>query len=433
MKPIFLNSLFFLALLFSCNPLNREVEEPLPEIFLTSTFTDVSETQITIKGEISGARKISSDILGVVFSEIENPTIENAKVTTSNNNGKFDVKIQNLKPKKNYYFKAFVQTKDEVYYSNQLISSSNFENRWERKDDMSDKFKYFTGSMFRWESPNYLTVINTEEEQIGDIPIFVYNYAFVNGAIEPIKSWNVYTSIKVINGIKDMVSVSPSRDRTFVGGGYSINNSLPTSKVFSKKIWFVYDWSTFADIPFDGESVGMTVGNRIYWFQSKTNGEFYEITNLEWSKRKNAIFENLGRVAAAGTSQKGYLISESVNPKVKGGTLYEYNPNSDSWSVKKPFTGEERTDGVLFSVNEKIYYGLGRGKIKRQVLKDIWEYDPKTDDWKFTTYYPGNGNINLVLFTEKGIAYLGMGYQTNINNIEGIEFAGVRDIWTFKP
>jgi hypothetical protein len=434
-------ALFLMVLTSACSLIERTIELPLPEIFLTSTLTEANETQIKIKGEIAGAREFANDIFGVVYSEKSNPTIDDNKLNISANNGVFDVTATNLKVKTEYYFRGYFKTiTNKVYYSNQLVSSKLFDNRWERQGDIPDNFRFFTGNLF-FHIQRDLALFNTEDETKGTIPFYTFNYDYLNGDFNK-KVWfdDKYIEIRISTGIKEMFVINPSPDRVFIGGGFSINNNLPSTKIYNKRMWFIYAprglpsiQEIDPSIPIDGETIGLVVGEQMYVVEAKSQGEIYDFTNLEFKKKKNHIIQNLGRVVSTGTSQKGYVMSESKLPTIKGCILYEYNPLNDSWTTRKPFAGEDRNDGVLFSVKNKIYYGLGRSKKTKQALKDIWEYDPTTDNWKQVGFYPGNGNIALIQTTFNDIVYIGMGYQTTVNPINGSEFSGVRDFWIFKP
>jgi hypothetical protein len=426
-------------LLFACEQIERPIEEPLPEFFLTSTITEANETQVKVKGEIASIRTSANDMFGVVYAEKPFPTIENEKLLISGNKGAFDVTVKNLKSKTAYHFRAYLQTEGKIYYSNQLISSSLYDNRWQRLDDMLSDYRYVTGILFFQDFGNDNlsgTFLNKNTKGAGSLLTYGLNW---NGlGTRPTKNeWykSAYDDSDIPLPLQEMYLLYPNKDRIFVGGGFSINKELPVPRVYNQNIFYGAGNAFNLPCPIEGETVGLTVGARMFVLSTKSNDDVYEFTNLKWDKLKNNGFINLGRIITAGTisSTKGYVLSESNNPKTKGGTLYEYDPNNDSWTQKKPFTGEERIEGTMFAAKGKVYYGLGRGKKTLQAYKDIWEYDPLTDNWKQVGFYPGNGNVLVVQGFFKDVVYLGMGYQTSINNINGDEYSGVRDFWVFRP
>jgi hypothetical protein len=426
-------------LLFACEQIERPIEEPLPEFFLTSTITEANETQVKVKGEIANIRASANDMFGVVYADKPFPTIDNEKTTISGNKGAFDVTAKNLKPKTEYFFRAYLQTGNKIYYSNQLLSSPSFDSRWSRLDDMLSDYRFVTGILFFQDFGNddpFGSFLNKNTKGAGSFLSYGLNW---NGlGTRPTKNeWfkSAFDDSDILLPLQEMYLLYPNKDRVFVGGGFSINKELPVPKVYNQNIWYFGRMPFNLPCPMEGETVGLTVGVRMFVLSTKTNDDVYEFTNLEWDKLKNNGFKNLGRIITAGTisSTKGYVLSESDSPKTKGGTLYEYDPNNDTWTQKRSFTGEERIEGTMFSSKGKVYYGFGRGKKSLQAFKDIWEYDPPTDNWKQVGFYPGNGNVLLVQSVYKDVVYLGMGYQTSINNINGNEYSGVRDFWAFRP
>jgi hypothetical protein len=443
MKSNIQKAIFHLLILVgvsSCETIQRDIELPLPEVFLTSTITDITQTKVQVRGERGNVRNNDSDVFGVVYSEKPLPTIEDSKLSIAANNGSFDVTASNLKSNTVYYFRAYIQTKDKVYYSNQLISSGQYDNRWKRQDDIPEKFKYYTGTLFFYLTADgkiILTLLNAEDSNSGFLPFWNYYFDYENGFTDK-KTWFKIRNFNFpfITGVQEMMIMNPSLDRTIVGGGFSINGNLPIPRVYNKRIIFmgqdgITEFTT--PMPTEGETIGMNVGTRFYAVETRNLGTIWEYTNLEAQRRNTHTFQNLGRVMAAGTKDKGYVISEGLVPNIKGGILYEYDAITDNWTTKRAFTGEDRRDGIMFECKGKIYYGLGKGKKSGQILKDIWEYTPAEDNWKQVAFYPGNGNINLVQTQRNGVVYLGMGYQTTLTDVNGVKFSGVKDMWTFTP
>ena len=443
---LFLASWWLLLTVFSsCERIEQDVELPLPEVYLTSTRTDISQTKVLVKGERVYARKNGTDMFGVVYSDKTQPTITDNKMSVSDNDGAFDVTAQNLKANTTYYFRAYLQTKDnKIYYSNQLESSGLYDNRWERQEDIPETFNYFTGLLFLDVFDN-LAIFNVEDNTVSILPYFTYSYNYSLGFTQN-KSWFIssgfngfsFGNLKILTGVREMIILNPNRSRIFIGGGFQVNNNLPSSKVFSNRLWCYscldkYGGELTVPMPTEGEAKAFSVGDNMFVMEAQTAGRLWDFTNLEWQPKSNHTFKNLGRIIAAGTSQRGYVISESNVQSIQGCLLYEYNPLNDTWISKKTFVGEERNEGLIFSVKNKIYYGLGRAKKTKRILKDIWEYDPPTDSWQQIGFYPGNGNIALIQTVSGNNVYLGMGYQSFVNGINGLEFSGVRDFWKFNP
>lgn len=435
LRFIFLN--IFFSMVLACESVEKDIELPLPEIYLTSTLTDINQTKVKIKGERTGIRNNDTDVFGVVFSEKPEPTIKDSKLSITASDGVFDITADGLKPGVNYYFRAYLQTTDKVYYSNQLESSGIYDKRWTRQDDIPETFKYFTGLLFKDIYDN-LVIFNVQDETKSIVPYYNLDYDFLKGNYQT-KTWfeSPTFNIKMLTGVREMIILNPNKDRIFIGGGFQINNNLPSSKVYSNRLWFFSDPSNYGGeltvpMPTEFEAKSFSVGNNMFVLESRNGGRLWDFTNLEWQAKKNHTFQNLGRILATGTQQRGFVISESTSTSSKGGILYEYNPSSDIWITKSPFIGEERNDGIMFSVKNKIYYGLGKSKLTKRILKDIWEYDPQNETWKQIGFYPGNGNVALIQTVIGNEVYLGMGYQTFINANNGLEFSGVRDFWILQ-
>jgi hypothetical protein len=445
MKKINHKYFFFILINFwvisSCKEIEKPLEEPLPDIFLTSAITDKTQTKSQVKGEIAGFRENSQDEYGLVYSEKTNPTTSDNKQTVRAKNGGFELNIENLKVANIYYFRAYLKVGDKIYYSNELIANQLYDNRWSIFEDLPDIFPFYTGTFFV-NVDNELTLLNAEDNSLNRVPFLSYSLDFskrnASGGFDD--SWNVktYVPLEMLTGVRNMIVLKSDPERIFVGGGFSINENLPDPKVYSKRIWFFPvprrpQEENNEYIPAQGEVVTMNIGKRSFLSETRTNGELWEFASLTWNKRKNTNFQNIGQTVAFATTKNGYLLAESKNSTIKGGDLYEYTPESDSWQKKAPFIGEERTDGIGFSVKGKCYYGLGISKKTSRTLKDIWEYDPSTNLWKSIGFYPGNGNILVVSTELNGAVYIGLGFQSTINAIEGTEISGVKDFWIFRP
>jgi hypothetical protein len=425
---LFLTVVFMVLL--SCSNLDRKLEEPLPEIFLTSVITDKTQTKVEVKGEVAGVRETSDDEFGIVYGDKPSPTVENNKQMVGANNRGFSKNIENLQSSKTYYFRPYLKAGGQIYYGNELISNQVFDARWERFADFPDEIPYTTGILYFSGDGVTLNLINTDDRAvISKIVYYTYNY-YTNRI-----GWTTFdfSTTSVTPGLRNLLMITYDKERTFIGGGYQLVENLPDPKVYNKEIWLSGGVKHNERIPTEGETLSMNIGKRCFVVETRSNGEVWEFTNLTWYQQKNSIFKNGGQTVTFGTSQRGYMLTESKSSTTKGGNLYEYNPDDDSWLQKAPYTGEERIDGIAFTSKNKCYYGLGRSKKTRRTLKDLWEYDPATNQWKLSGYYPGNGNVSLVQIEKDGTVYLGLGYQTNINATGGSEVSGVKDFWKFRP
>ena len=174
-------------------------------------------------------------------------------------------------------------------------------------------------------------------------------------------------------------------------------------------------------------SLKITIKKQV-WFIN--NSQIYE-------KRKPFSGNFLGRFAT--TSAKvngkdyGYMLSESQDEKVKSNEFYQYNIETDTWLRKANFSGEDRYEGVIFGINDKVYYGLGQSKTEAKGFRDIWQYDSQIDKWSNFATYPGSGNIKVSTALVSGKVYIGMGYYVGATAINTEKYIGVSDFWQFVP
>lgn len=130
----------------------------------------------------------------------------------------------------------------------------------------------------------------------------------------------------------------------------------------------------------------------------------------------------------------GYSLTANTNE------LWEYDPAVDKWTQKKDIPGSNnRSFGIAFSINGKVYMGLGQENFAfsstTQHLKDLWEYDPAVDKWTQKASIPTvGGHANATVFTINNKAYIAGGYQPPgsklINDLW--EYDVMADKWTQK-
>ena len=110
---------------------------------------------------------------------------------------------------------------------------------------------------------------------------------------------------------------------------------------------------------------------------------------------------------------------------------YEYDVATNKWTKKQSFPTDARANAISFSINGKIYVGLGTNynrTDKAQVYTDFFEYDPATDRWTAKADFPTVGRDQPVFFTIANKGYVGTG------NIDPLSAASVtRDFWEYDP
>ncbi|MEJ0030680.1 MAG: hypothetical protein WDO15_10075 [Bacteroidota bacterium] len=84
-------------------------------------------------------------------------------------------------------------------------------------------------------------------------------------------------------------------------------------------------------------------------------------------------------------------------------------PRWGNWVRTTPFKGSRRSGGIVFTIGNKAYIGLGFNG--DDYFADIFEYDLDLGFWKTMTPFPGVPRERAVAFAIDGKAYIGLGYN----------------------
>lgn len=117
------------------------------------------------------------------------------------------------------------------------------------------------------------------------------------------------------------------------------------------------------------------------------------------------------RSAGVSCNGKGYMIGGASAFSLFS-NVYEYNFTTNTWLARANFPGVPtssggREAGTGTSVNNKIYYGLGKDDSFFQ--NDWWEFDPATNIWVRKADFPGSGRTGSWSFSINNMACVGMG------------------------
>jgi hypothetical protein len=227
---------------------------------------------------------------------------------------------------------------------------------------------------------------------------------------------------------------------TLLGSGYSINEDYP------KGVNYFRDWWLESDFNQNGQIIPRTiltggVADNIGYFIENNPGKIcWLISNIRVYERLKPFPGNFYGRFAVGITVRGnkstefvYVVSESEDEKIPTKEFYKLDPKTLDWQRKADFPGPDRFNGVVFGVDDKVYYGLGASKTEAKGLRDIWQYEPKTDKWNKFATYPGSGNIKVATGLATGKAYLGLGYYVSSTKIGTEKYIGVSDFWEFVP
>lgn len=159
-----------------------------------------------------------------------------------------------------------------------------------------------------------------------------------------------------------------------------------------------------------------------------------QVSSLPGSTRWGAVgFSIYGKgYVAVGSSNSA---SSSANLK----ELYEYDPQTDTWTRKSDFPSTARRAGIAFSVDtdgngvpDKGYIAFGSTNTSTR-YNDIWEYDQITDTW--TEMSPSAmGAVNQpngVVIGDEIIVGMGTFVNAQLND-ELWRYSATTDSWTFE-
>ena len=154
--------------------------------------------------------------------------------------------------------------------------------------------------------------------------------------------------------------------------------------------------------------------NLKFWKINIDNNKWEEIEEFEGDPVINAVTLSLNNRAYVIGGTRLYYRSFASDQ------FYVYNPDEDEWDDLDDFKGRARKNAMGFTLNNKIYYGLGENR------SDIYEYDVNKEKWKeLKTDLPKDlrKRENAITFTSSGEAYIGFGTEKEFKN----------DLWKYNP
>lgn len=296
----------------------------------TTDIVKTSQSTVITGGNISddGGGFISAR--GVVWSTMQNPTIENNVGQTNNGTGigVFSSELTNLTQNSTYYVRAFATNEAGTAYGNTLSFIAG--NPWTQKAD-------FPG--YKRSDAVGLSINGKGYIGLGHYLTDFWEYDPTNN------SWTQ--------------KANPGSDKQIHAIGFEINGKGYIGYGLYSDFWeynpTTDSWSQKANFG-DGMSRSRTVGFSI-------NGKGYIGTGMDSSG--DVEYKN---------------------------DFWEYDPESNLWTQKADFGGVGRTNAIGFSINDKGYIGFGYyfGP-DYHYLTDFWEYDPSTDTWTRKADFEGNG------------------------------------------
>ncbi len=181
---------------------------------------------------------------------------------------------------------------------------------------------------------------------------------------------------------------------------------------------FAYDaisdsWEQRADFPYalGSEYTSFTLNNNGYVI---SNDAFdfnillwkYNLAADTWEEKTGASYTSFGFGGFYGASfsinNLGYLL-------VSGGSEHfkEYNPISDTWTVKASYPSNNEGLQLGFSIGSKGYFAYNYDDFS--LFPELWEYTPASDSWARKSDVPLFPFKGSAVFSIGEYGYLGMG------------------------
>lgn len=146
-----------------------------------------------------------------------------------------------------------------------------------------------------------------------------------------------------------------------------------------------------------------------------------------WTQKANLVGDARSLMGVGAVNGKGYVFWGGA----AGGSTntlsdtWEYDPIGNTWTQKASFNGQARTTPVSFTINGKIYAGVGY--YNTTTLNDFWEYNPATDTWAQKTDFPGDPRRTASGCSAGDFGYLGLGASPQGNTV------WYHDWWKYNP
>jgi Galactose oxidase, central domain len=430
-----IRNIFFLILtinLFACE--DKEALQFIePEVFVSTAYLKPNETTIEVNCETINPSSVNKEEFGICWAEKPGPVITDNYQYSGNNSkeeGPFVEQILNVKPNTKYYIRGFMRVNGRDVYSKDFIYDPVIAKGWYRLQDIP-RIKDIINLPIAFLQNNAIPTF--KRKLIG----FEESYDFVFNDAAKFWSGNVNDSkIMVYDQFTSDIEYAPGKFDFFLGGGYQIENSINGKRKFLKKA----STSTYptvenypgADVP----AVAFGAGNKGFVIEVKANPNMYAFNeeNFLWEKMKSPPFANFTNIKATRANGNGIVILENAlannSSKLK---VYFYEFKTDTWQQLDDFPGLDRIGGILFSIKNKVYFGLGEQKVTENGLKDMWEYDLDSKTWTQIANYPGSGSTSIAFVRKENSVFIGMGYSSILTDISTSRKFMAYDFWEFRP
>jgi N-acetylneuraminic acid mutarotase len=202
--------------------------------------------------------------------------------------------------------------------------------------------------------------------------------------------------------------------------------------VFSQDYWFPRDTvkgspkSAIAATSF--QNIGLIIGG-LDEFGFKRKMYSYSPFQDDWDEEVSlggTSGDGLERASACAFTlthenmQKAYVCLGQTQTVAYMKDLWEFNPQTETWSQKANFSGTARRQAVCFTTGNKAY--LGTGEDATGLKKDFYVYDPESNAWTQIADFAGTARRDAAAFELNGYGFVGTGDDGILKN----------DLWMYN-
>ncbi|MFM6934629.1 MAG: T9SS type A sorting domain-containing protein [Flavobacteriales bacterium] len=112
--------------------------------------------------------------------------------------------------------------------------------------------------------------------------------------------------------------------------------------------------------------------------------------------------------------QKAYVCLGQTQTVAYMKDLWEFNPQTETWSQKANFAGSARRQAVCFTANNQAF--VGTGEDAAGLKKDVYKYDPIMNAWTQVADFAGTARRDAVAFELNGMGFIATGDDGVLKN-----------------
>lgn len=432
-KTVAIGFLLILCLL-GCKKTTEPEPAETPTIQLKGAYP-LTETRAEFLATITVKFPGEVDEYGVAWGQNALPTTaDNHKAATQSLSIKsppdFSVTADNLQAGVKYNARAYVRIGSQTFYSEVLTFTQQTFSQWKKQRDIPNEAgaPMPDPSNNEAETSYLMTVLRRNTNDVTATPWTYHVYT---------QTWNrttkdvlaIYSPIRFVfrdktGDVQDIVS----------GAGYYLTSQTPPYRVYQKALTNDNNTPITPYPGSDAPTTSFVLGQTGYVIEQTAQGATWQFDYLFQTWKRGKPFPYPGGYLIAYTVQgQAYLLLESLGDAPATGRFLRYDPATDTYLPLATFPGENRRNGVHFTLSGKLYYGAGESLVSHRGLRDLWQYDPAINRWKQVADYPGTGQATLNAVRLGDRVIIGLGYQVNATNNGVAEYKQATDLWIFTP